>query len=453
MENIVEPTYDFDFSKLHLGSPISTSGGSYFTKILINNKSLYVQTPKSLTKQGFIKSGKKIYTDLMFSNVDNIFIDWLERLQNKCEELLYDKNETWFETKMEKDDIENAFTCPVKIFKSGKNYLVRINVKNNLKIYDEDNNLFDLETITNDKSIISIIEIQGIKFTSKNFQLEMELKQCMIVSLDPFLDKCFIKTGNKNNIQTKSIVENLSINENKIDENKIDENKIDENKIDENKIDENKINLDDIFNTSISEIENKIKESENLKFKNNIIKEEVKEIDKKELKENNKKELKEIDKKEHKENNKKEHKENNKKEHKENNKKELKENNEEELKKQLPNIEQDSESIKLDIEDLTPIIETKNINEMDEVNIDFNNGNLNSDIMQLKNRNQVYREIYQKAKEKAMELKKATIVAYLELKNIKNMYMLDDIVESDTDLGELDMLESDTEPIFSDDEN
>ena len=425
MENIVEPTYDFDFSKLHLGSPISTSGGSYFTKILINNKSLYVQTPKSLTKQGFIKSGKKIYTDLMFSNVDNIFIDWLERLQNKCEELLYDKNETWFETKMEKDDIENAFTCPVKIFKSGKNYLVRINVKNNLKIYDEDNNLFDLETITNDKSIISIIEIQGIKFTSKNFQLEMELKQCMIVSLDPFLDKCFIKTGNKNDVQTKSIVENLSI--------------------DKNKINENKINLDDIFNTSISEIENKIKEPEILKFKNNIIKEELKEIDKEELKE--------IDKKELKENNKKEHKENNKKELKESNKRELKENNEEELKEQLPNIEQDSESIKLDIEDLTPIIETKNINEMDEVNIDFNNGNLNSDIMQLKNRNQVYREIYQKAKEKAMELKKATIVAYLELKNIKNMYMLDDIVESDTDLGELDMLESDTEPIFSDDEN
>jgi hypothetical protein len=435
MENIVEPTYDFDFSKLHLGSPISTSGGSYFTKILINNKSLYVQTPKSLTKQGFIKSGKKIYTDLMFSNVDNIFIDWLERLQNKCEELLYDKNETWFETKMEKDDIENAFTCPVKIFKSGKNYLVRINVKNNLKIYDEDNNLFDLETITNDKSIISIIEIQGIKFTSKNFQLEMELKQCMIVSLDPFLDKCFIKTGNKNDVQTKSIVENLSI----------DKNKINENKINENKINENKINLDDIFNTSISEIENKIKEPEILKFKNNIIKEELKEIDKEELKE--------IDKKELKENNKKEHKENNKKELKESNKRELKENNEEELKEQLPNIEQDSESIKLDIEDLTPIIETKNINEMDEVNIDFNNGNLNSDIMQLKNRNQVYREIYQKAKEKAMELKKATIVAYLELKNIKNMYMLDDIVESDTDLGELDMLESDTEPIFSDDEN
>ena len=60
MENIIEPTFDFDFSKLYLGSPISTSNGNYFTKILYNNKSLYVQTPKSLTKQGFIKNCKKI---------------------------------------------------------------------------------------------------------------------------------------------------------------------------------------------------------------------------------------------------------------------------------------------------------------------------------------------------------------------------------------------------------
>lgn len=395
MENIVEPTYDFDFSKLNLGSPISTSGGSYFTKILISNKSLYVQTPKSLTKQGFIKSGKKIYTDLMFSNVDNIFIDWLERLQNKCEELLHEKSEMWFESKMERDDIETAFTSPVKIFKSGKNYLVRVNVKLNLKIYDENNNSFELENVTNDKSIISILEIQGIKFTSKNFQLEMELKQCMIVSLDPFLDRCFIKTSkiSINDTNDKNI--NIDANENK----NFDEIK---------KIDDVKINLDNIFDTSISEI--KTQEPAPIEFKEVISKKSMdKDIVKKELKESKKKELKE----------------------------------------EPPNLE----PIKLDIEDLTPIVENEPVIMMDEVNIDFNGGNLNSDVMQLKNRNQVYREIYQKAKEKAMELKKATIVAYLELKNIKNMYMLDDIVESDTDLGELDMLESDTDPIFSDEEN
>lgn len=395
MENIVEPTYDFDFSKLHLGSPISTSGGSYFTKMLINNKSLYLQTPKSLTKQGFIKSGKKIYTDLMFSNVDNIFIDWLERLQNKCEELIFEKSETWFETKMERDDIETAFTSPVKIFKSGKNYLVRVSVKNNLKIYDENNNSFELENMTSDKTIISILEIQGIKFTSKNFQIEMELKQCMMVSSDPFLEKCFIKTNNNTNnsaVNATSIGANLNVSN-------------------------DKINLDDIFESSLSEVKN-----------------EPNVIMKKELKENIKNELKEKELKE---------------ELKGNVKNESKG---KEFKEEENNF--DSDLISLEVEDLTPniVIENDPNDELCEVNINFEDDQSNNDVMQLKNRNQVYREIYQKAKEKATELKRATIVAYLELKNIKNMYMLDDIIESDDDLNDLDMLESDTEPNFSDEE-
>ena len=65
MDNIIEPTVDYDFSKLYLGPPSTLAGGSYFTKILSNNKLLYLQTPKSLTKQGFVKSGKKIFVDLI----------------------------------------------------------------------------------------------------------------------------------------------------------------------------------------------------------------------------------------------------------------------------------------------------------------------------------------------------------------------------------------------------
>ena len=75
MDNIIEATVDYDFSKLYLGPPNTVSGGAYFTRLMHNtNKPLYVQTPKSLTKQGFVKSGKKVYTDLMFDNNDTVFI-------------------------------------------------------------------------------------------------------------------------------------------------------------------------------------------------------------------------------------------------------------------------------------------------------------------------------------------------------------------------------------------
>ena len=59
MEDIIEPTIDYDFSKLYLGPPSTLAGGAYFTRMMYNNnKLLYLQTPKSLTKQGFVKSGK-----------------------------------------------------------------------------------------------------------------------------------------------------------------------------------------------------------------------------------------------------------------------------------------------------------------------------------------------------------------------------------------------------------
>ena len=174
------------------------------------NKLLFIQTPKCLTKQGFIKSGKKIYTDLMFDNNDTVFINWIENLETRCQDLIYAKRESWFETKLEKDDIETAFTSPFKIFKSGKYYVLRVNVKQNIKIYDENDQIVSAETITNDKNIISILEIQGLKFTSRNFQIEIELKQAMVVSPDPFLDECFIKKPNKTpHVVTKQAEEEI----------------------------------------------------------------------------------------------------------------------------------------------------------------------------------------------------------------------------------------------------
>jgi hypothetical protein len=207
MNNIIEPSMDYDFTKLSLGPPSTISGGAYFTRLLATNKPLYIQTPKSLTKQGFIKTGKKIYTDLMFDNNDTVFIHWMENLETKCQELIFNKGQSWFETKLEKEDIETAFTSPFKIFKSGKFYLLRVNVKPNLKAYNETDQIINIDDINADKNIISILEIQGIKFTSRNFHIEIEMKQTMIVSPDPFLDECFIKKPIKSNMKPKHDVD------------------------------------------------------------------------------------------------------------------------------------------------------------------------------------------------------------------------------------------------------
>ena len=204
MTHIILPTDDFDFSSIHLGYPTAIQGGSYFTKLFYSGKPLYIQTPKSQTKQGFFKNGKKIYTDLMFRHDDTVFINWLERLEIKCHELIYDKGDDWFQEKLEKIDIENAFTSPIKIYRSGKNYLVRTNVKvnqttnhANIKIYNEEEDPLTIDDITSDKNIISVIEIQGIKFTSRSFQIEIEIKQVMLLDNEIIFEKCVINKKEK----------------------------------------------------------------------------------------------------------------------------------------------------------------------------------------------------------------------------------------------------------------
>ena len=80
MDNIIEASYNFDFAKLSLAHPTAIQGGAHFTKLLMNGKPLYIQTPKCTTRQGFIKTGKKIHCDLMFNNNDEEFIHWMKMI-------------------------------------------------------------------------------------------------------------------------------------------------------------------------------------------------------------------------------------------------------------------------------------------------------------------------------------------------------------------------------------
>ena len=59
MENIFEANEQFNFENITLAQPTAIQGGAYFTKMLYNNKSLYIQCPKCVSKQGIIKNGKK----------------------------------------------------------------------------------------------------------------------------------------------------------------------------------------------------------------------------------------------------------------------------------------------------------------------------------------------------------------------------------------------------------
>uniref|UniRef100_A0A6C0JPE1 Uncharacterized protein n=1 Tax=viral metagenome TaxID=1070528 RepID=A0A6C0JPE1_9ZZZZ len=190
----------FDFNKLILTKPSLISGGNYFIRCLVNNNPVYIQPPKCKTKQGFNKAGKKFYCDLMFTNENENFIRWMENLENHCQQYIYKNREKWFDGNMELHDIENYFTSPLKLYKSGKYYIARIGVntvlnKPALKIYDENENEVDMESINDNTNVVTIIEIQGIKCSSRSFQIELDLKQMMVLQPTNLFEKCIIKSS------------------------------------------------------------------------------------------------------------------------------------------------------------------------------------------------------------------------------------------------------------------
>jgi hypothetical protein len=197
-EEIYEPTTNFNFNKLTLTAPTIVSGGSYFIKFLMNGNPLYIQPPKCITKQGIIKSGKKMYCDLMMTNIHEQFIQWLENLENYSQDCIFTNREKWFETQLEKTDIENSFSSPVKTYKSGKFYIIRTNVPTRLgkcvlKIYDENENDIDIEQIQDTTNVITILEFQGIKCSARSFQIEIEIKQMMVLKPSNLFERCAIQ--------------------------------------------------------------------------------------------------------------------------------------------------------------------------------------------------------------------------------------------------------------------
>ncbi len=412
MDNIIEPSYNFDFSKLSLAQPTAIQGGAHFTKLLMHGKQLYIQSPKCTTRQGFIKTGKKIHCDLMFNNNDEEFIHWIESLETKCQELLLHKSTEWFQSPLEMTDIEAAFNSPLKVYKSGKFYLVRTNVKVNtltgqplIKIYNENEAPVQMEDVNTETNIISILEIQGIKFTSRNFQIDIEVKQVMLLNKDIIFENCLIKKNkdaNSNTLPATSLALNFPL---------LMSNKMVENDKSVN-LAENPI----LAKTSADNLE----EMEEIILDETEIKEDAGSEDIKEDEEDEDDEEDEED---------------------------------VEAKNETYEIKLEIEqpNMNLEITDTpTPSTNKNDVlseddlvdsilesmepsNELTEFNIDLHLDNTSKDTIELKKPERVYYEMYQSVREKAKKAKQEAMLAYLEAKNIKKTYMLDNLSDSSED--------------------
>lgn len=406
--HIIEPDNTFPFDKCSLGTLTTVAGGSYFSRLYFNSKPLYIQSPKSLTKQGFIRSGKKYYTDLMFTNQDELFIHWLENLESTCQRLLYGKNAEWFtpENKLEMHDIESCFTSPVKVFRSGRFYLVRTNIKPNIKIYRDEVET-PAETIMADTHIVSVIEVQGIKFTTNTFQIDLEIKQCLQVSADPFLDSCVIKAPLvKSGVTKEGITEPKEVP--KADPSPVILNKgLDgEDEEDEEAAIFRMIESAELANAPVA--------PEVISKERTPAPQNIKEVTKNNTKQNSQTTV----------------------------------SPDKVVNGNISKLTVGANISNNDIGEIT-VLDLPEISAdiQDLTNVDISVDN-SLETITLKKPNQVYYEIYNEARKKAKECKKEAIIAYLKAKNIKKTYMLESDSDSDgseyseSDLNEFDELDS-----------
>lgn len=203
--DVFHPNDTFQFDQLQLTHPNSIAGGSYMTRYSYYNSKqpLYIQSTKTRSKQGIVVSGKKAYIDLLItaSELDSEFTEWIANLEKRSVDLLYEKRHLWFTQELDRTDIENSFTSPIRAYKTG-NFLVRVNLEPSrnfthiqpfsCKVFDEHKKPVSVEHIKDDHTIISIIEFQGIKFTSRNFQMELILRQVLVIPDVPLFETCVI---------------------------------------------------------------------------------------------------------------------------------------------------------------------------------------------------------------------------------------------------------------------
>jgi hypothetical protein len=353
MTNIYDPISTFDFNKLTLNKPLLING-NYFIKYSIDGNPLYIQPPKSSIKQMILhKSSKKSYCDLLFSQENDEFIKWMETLEVYSQEIIFKNRTEWFESELEMVDIENSFTSPLKSYKSGTYYVCRTNMTQRLgkitvKIYDESETDLPIEDISGNKTVITILELQGIKCSAKNFLIEIELKQMMVLNPVDLFEKCILKTS-----VTKKEDSNIT----KTDITPPDITQYD-NVSKENDIS----NKDTYTDTLIPELKIHTdlgKSNETLEDSNDS--------------------------------------------------------GESHYDVMIPK----DEPIKMD-------------NELTEIDFDLAEIS-DTETLQIKARDHVYYELYRKAKQKAKIAKDLALSAYLEAKEIKNKYMLEDVSESDSE--------------------
>jgi len=311
------------------------------------------------------------------------FLNWIQNLEKKVRKLIYEKRETWFggedDDELTTDDIEHNWMPLLKSYK--KKYLLRTFFPKNIKtysravsVYDNEENELSIDSLVGDSNLITILQLGGLKFSPTYFHLELNVRQVMIIKEKELFNKCLIKLN----------IKDVSIKEEEVNYKNTMEGIYDESEDEDEYDDERENEIEENNNEDDDKVEQNERENPNDKIL--VVKKNGEKLEIKNARETN------------------------------------------------------NSTVKIEIskegeQNLNTLVKNDNNNEISEINLEMPKDDEN---ISLKKPNEVYLEIYKKAREKAKDARLEAIKAYLTVKEIKKQYLLDemDLSEEETDEDE-----------------
>lgn len=418
-------------SKINLGDLQVLQGGtSHYVKLLLDNDKFYLQLPECYMKNGIMNTKRGKYCDLLYNESHEI-MSWIVKIEKIIIQLINLKKNEWFQNNITKEDIYNMLNPCYRKVKSSLLIRVYIDVSktgvDNCLLYNEDGENENLINVNSEYEIIPLIHLDGIKINSKSFEISFKLIQIMkLKKKEKEKISCLINYYNKNrninNLDKKSIDINKIINDDDNDYNSDNSETSNNNKI----IDKNTNNSDEEYDEEQYEDQYDDQYQEDDEDQYDDKQEDQYEEDGEHQYDDKQDQYEEDDEDQC--------------EDKQEDEYQCENKSKKQFQKQSDSTKIDNsnktDNIKInnnDIENLKEInlkdLEEINLNDLEKTdNIDLSKNKIN-----LKDRTNIYEEIYKKSRLKAKELRKASLKAYLEAENIKNQYFIEDINSDDSE--------------------
>jgi hypothetical protein len=178
---------NFSLDSLQLMTP-KPMDNYFLSNLSTQGEEILLQTPKCTSKQGIVTSSNKKCIDFVFTQ--SSILSWIVSLEERVQQLIYEKRNLWFmEDTIDMDDIQQSFVSVIK--PKGDMYTVRAYLPVSEPIlFNEAKLPIEESSIKETTTLVGILHFVGIRFNQQSFQMILQVKQLMSISLPT---KCLIE--------------------------------------------------------------------------------------------------------------------------------------------------------------------------------------------------------------------------------------------------------------------